>query len=486
MNTVHSSIKSTIKARWPRAFALARSAKDQLVIETRVARQLGPRAIAGSLLSGWRDEWKGVLPLQRPSRIELPDCRASSVDALAGELARAGVPVASGGHTVYLAPAAVRVSALAPLTRAYPPDAGLKLLRNPGAPDEAAYVNGSGHSVLHVGVIHRVPELTLVANLLHAYGVGPRLYDLVEIATATAVWTGYVVQHAGTRRPTLAEATALVRRLESMQEAGLLRVPTPGGFAHPDFQPPDCNGNCVSDDVGGCYYVDFQNFVLQRYASTIQAEARAAADATHFGGESLLRGGRYLYQSVPGLGAPAKRDVRRRAGQVERLMARAGVSIEGRAVFDFGCNVGMMMGQYLRLGAAWCHGWDRPQVVPHATRLLLHTGCTRFSVSGEALDRETAPIEAALPPFLARRLPGCAISYLAVRGHIGWHASLERIPWGVMLYEGHEHETAAEFQSHLAELKGRVPVRLAAFDMSEDGDSARRPVAVILRDSNPR
>ena len=77
----------------------------------------------------------------------------------------------------------------------------------------------------------------------------------------------------------------------------------------------------------------------------------------------------------------------------------AGVSVEGRLVLDIGCNIGMMMGQYLKLGARWCHGWDRRHLTPHTERLLLALGCTRFSTSGTDI-ATSQPLEEDLPDFL--------------------------------------------------------------------------------------
>src|SRR3982751_4970712 len=110
------------------------------------------------------------------------------------------------------------------------------------------------------------------------------------------------------------------------------------------------------------------------------------------------------------------------------LMNTAGVSIKDRLVLDVGCNIGMMMAQYLKLGALWCHGWDQEVVVPHTERLLYALGCTRFSTSGGVITKSIR-LQDALASHVKPYLEGCAISYLAIRGHTDWLDALADIPW---------------------------------------------------------
>jgi hypothetical protein len=227
-------------------------------------------------------------------------------------------------------------------------------------------------------------------------------------------------------------------------------------------------------------YVDFQNFSLTGYGEFLKRTAVEAAEATHFGDKSIIRGGRYLYQSVPGVGLPGKRNVEERMKILQTLMEQAGVSVQDRLVLDVGCNIGMMMAQYLKLGALWCHGWDQEYVVPHTERLLFALGCTRFSTSGGVID-ESRTIEADVAAHLKPHLKDCVVSYLAIRGHVGWLESLEKLPWKFMIYEGHEGESSDQFTQHFEELKQRVPISIAAQGEYADGDSDRRIVAILTR-----
>jgi hypothetical protein len=165
---------------------------------------------------------------------------------------------------------------------------------------------------------------------------------------------------------------------------------------------------------------------------------------------------------------------------LSRLFQEAGVSVAERVVLDVGCNIGMMMSEYLKLGAKWCHGWDRPLTTPHTERLLLALGCTRFSTTGT--DITTSRVLADdLPKHAAASLEGCVISYLAVRGHLNWLDSLKQIPWSFMIYEGHEGETFKDFQGYLEELRNLTNFELGPTTTYIDGDSEERTVAILLK-----
>jgi hypothetical protein len=151
-------------------------------------------------------------------------------------------------------------------------------------------------------------------------------------------------------------------------------------------------------------------------------------------------------------------------------------------VLDFGCNVGMMIGQYLKLGSIWCHGWDRAQITPHTEKLLLALGCTRFSTTGGDISKDQ-PVEEDLPAFLHSHLDGCVISYLAVRAHIGWLDALGRLPWSFLIYEGHEGETVDHFHTDLEQLRALTDFEIGAVNQYVDGDSDERTIAILIRKS---
>lgn len=464
-------LKEFAREHAPGLFGSLRSAKDRVAIEWRVLRHLRARDLV-RLVAPRRDLWRRELPVQRVRRHRVAGTPATW-------LAGAGSASAEGGHAWWLGPAAWAAGPLAALRSGYPADAGLKIVKSPGDVASGRYLTGAQHSRLQREAAHGHPQLLLAQIVLHLEGVGPRPYDLLELEGDDGVHVAYVSQDVGGRAPDAAAWRTGMARLRALADRDLLSIAAPDGFAHGDFREPDCNGNAFLDAGGTFRYVDFQNFLLGDYASYLDGLATAAAETSHFGDRSMLRGGRYLYQTVPGLDRPAKRDVANRLPVLHRLLDEAGCDLTGRHVLDIGCNIGMMLAAYLRAGAAWCHGWDMPHVVPHTERLLLGTGCTRFSLTGAMLAPER-DLGADLPPFV-RDGARPVVSFLALRGHVGWLPALTTLPWTHLIYEGHEGEDEAASRTHLGELTARTGARVASMATYRDGDSEPRVMAVVTR-----
>jgi hypothetical protein len=473
------SLKEALRKRFPHLYTRVRDVTRRGRVEYKVLRQIGVR----TLLSGrlWRTApWNELLPLQTPRRIRLDGVAIDTVERLVGRVEAKGIEYASGGHTVYLPPRTIAASDFRALQRYYPSDAGLKIIRKAGEVATSRYLSGTGHSLINRRLTRDHGRLTLVANLLHLSSLGPRLYDLVELECAGTVWTAYVVQHVDGRPPTGPECEQGLQGLHRLEDQGIFRVTLPNGWAHKDFQCPSCNGNALVDASGNFQYLDFQNFVLVDYESFLEELALEAVADTHFGTESVIRGGRFLYQSVPGVRLPARRSIDDRVLELHRLMAQAGLSVRDRIVLDVGCNIGMMMGEYLKAGASWCHGWDRAGVTPHAERLLLALGCTRVSTTGGDIERHRR-LEDDLPPFLRDSLSGCVVSYLAVRRHLGWLDALSRLPWSFLLYEGHQQEGRAGLDRDLSEFLRMTEFEVAGIGSYKDGLSDERYVSLLRR-----
>jgi hypothetical protein len=473
-------MKELIRRRLPRFFSFARGIKDQLVIEARVFRQVGFRILTDRFVRR-RSEWQRKLPVQSPRRIKVSKSEWEGLEDLPGWASTTGCNVAEGAHTVYLPPHTFQKSPWRALALQYPPDAGLKVMKNRGSAEENKYLHGANHSHILRTLTYSHRHLSLVAAALHLQALGPRLYDLLELAHGDELRTAYIVAHCDGRVPKHEECENGVSRLRALEQSGLLKVTVPGGFSHIDFGCPRCAGNCLVDNESGQFqYVDFQNFLLTGYGKFLEDIALKSIPDAHFGDRSLFRGGRYLYQSIPGVRIPAKRRIEVRADVLQSLLAEAGVSVEGRVVLDIGCNLGMMMSQYLAWGARWCHGWDMPQVIHHAQQLLLALGCTRFSLTGTELSGRQR-LEDEIPRFIGSGLDGCVVSYLAIRRHIGWLEALSRIPWSFMVYEGHEAESGDVFDSHVEQLRAMVSSRVVARRTYEDGDSTPRDMAILMR-----
>jgi len=475
------SLRGWMSVHFPEPYFFLGKLRDQFASEYRVAKRIGIKNLLEKAL-GPPASWQDVLPVQTARRINISNLELTDLDAFLNELKNEGLAYGTGGHAVYLPPETIENTAFREVSNYYPPNTGLKIVRHPGGIAESVYVyNGEGESRLHLKLIHNLRHLTLVANLLHVNGVGARLHDLVELQCNGNLWTAFVVEHVA--KPVTSDAVCEegIKTIRELEQRNLLKVILPSGFDDAEFQCPDCSGNAFMTVDGKFRYIDFQNFSLTGYGTFLKSVAVEAAAASHFGDKSILRGGRYLYQSVPGVNLPGKRNPEKRFERLLELMKEAGVSVENRLVLDIGCNIGMMMAQYLKEGALWCHGWDQETVVPHTEKLLYALGCTRFSTTGGVIT-QSIDLKNNLGCFLHSHLNGCVISYLAIRGHINWLDALKQIPWAFMIYEGHEGETAEQSLRYLEDFKKVVPFRIGAQGEYEDGDSEPRTVAILIKD----
>jgi hypothetical protein len=475
------SLRGWMSVHFPEPYFFLGKLRDQFASEYRVAKRIGIKNLLEKAI-GTPASWQEVLPVQTARRIDIPDLELRNLRDFLDELKNEGLPFGTGGHAVYLPPETIENTAFRELSKYYPKNSGLKIVRHPGGLSESVYVyKGEGESRLHLRLIHNLRHLTLVANLLYVNGVGPRLHDLVELQCNGHLWTAFVVEHVA--QPVTANDVCEegIKTIQGLEQRNLLKVILPAGFDDAEFRCPDCSGNAFMTAAGQFRYIDFQNFSLTSYGTFLKVVAIEAAAASHFGDKSILRGGKYLYQSVPGVSLPGKRNPEKRFEVLVEMMKTAGVSVENRLVLDIGCNIGMMMAQYLKQKALWCHGWDQEVVVPHTEKLLYALGCTRFSTTGGVIT-QSIDLKNDLGCFLQPHLNGCVISYLAIRGHINWLDALQEIPWAFMIYEGHEGETTEQSLRYLEELKKVVPFRIGAQGEYEDGDSESRTVAILIKD----
>lgn len=474
------TLKGWVATRMPVPLMVASRTRYQIAIEYRLIRRVGVAQLARELL-GQQTSWREALPVQRPRvhRIAGLDARTSA--DLEAHFEQCGVEYGGGGHTLYLSPSAWARTAFAPIQGFYPQDSGLKISRNPGRLAETEYVNTAkdGISHLHKMITHGHRHLTLVSNLFHVHGIGPRLDDLIELETGQEWWVANVVGHIDGRMPTDDETRAGLAAIKALEQEGVLKVSMPDGYNDEDFRIPDCNGNALVDR-NGWKYVDHQNFLLLDYDTYLKRIASESQAFSHYGDRSVLRGKNYLYQAVPGVPLPGKRDPARRMDQMSRLLERCGVTVADKLVLDVGCNVGMMMAQYLRSGASWCHGWDLDTVTPNSEKLLRAVGCTRFSLTGGNVVSNPRP-EDDIPAFLHPQLQGCVVSYLAVHKWIGWLPFLGRIPWSFMIFEGHEFDTEAFNRASFAQFGELAKFEVAAYELASDGDSEPRAISILVR-----
>lgn len=385
---------------------------------------------------------------QAPSvrRVELPV--GGDLDAFAAALVARGVEPLRGGSGVYLPPQ----PALAELASAYPPDTGFKLVRADA-----------------VGGLAGAQERLRAAGALCVDGLAPRPYDLVELSGSGLL--AYAVEHVGGAELPPAERDAVAPRVEQAARAAGLVPRDERWRASHHFRAAD----------GAAGFLGADHFAFEDPDAPVRRllSAEARSDL-HFGLEYRLRGGRYLYQSVPTVGATGRRDSSRRWRFMSALLAEHGISVRDRVVLDVGCNAGMMLASTLADGAAWGIGWDRPAVVGRGRALLLALGFTRHELIPGELERDR-PLVAETPAHLRSRLDGSIVLYLAIRHHIGWLQELADVGWRAMLYEGGEHESVATLEQSLAGLRQLCDFDVAAAVDFRDGESEPRPVALLVR-----
>lgn len=446
-----------------------------------------PRLVRTKLGGKLPPQWQSELPLQAPSSVSSPDGRLlPDPESIKNLCVVSRLSFAEGGDSIYLPPETWKATSLAFLTDRYPADAGVKIAKQPGNCESQYVTPKIGRSVVarKLTFSHRLQTLTF--NFLHLQGIAPRLYDLLQITDGTGkIWTAYVVEHIAGEPLRPGDVEQVVDELKSLESRRLIKLVSGVGWGGIDFEPPNCNGNLMRGaGANRLAYVDVHNFILDRYQDHLGELAAKVASDSHFGSRSLLLGGfagSFLYQEIPGIDYPAKRSPRVRMKAWDKVLAGAGVSIEGRPVFDVGCNLGLMGAEYLRRGAHWLHGWDQPSVVEAARSVLLSIGCTRFSLTGGHLSQAT-DFTASLPDHLRSSGNEAVLSYLAIRGHIGWPPALSDLPWRYMLYEGHQEDHPVE--RYVSELNQRIPVRLLATSRIVDGVSAPREIALLEREAS--
>lgn len=463
----------------PLLFRLARAgylASSNVQREVMSLGRMVPYAV--SKLTGQGENlWRDELPVQAVSRRTVP---AFTIEGLLEYCRARNLVCGQGGDSIYLPPETWAAGPLAFLQADYPAGCGLKISRNAGGSDGYYMTGRDGRRLSRLmSFPHRKQVLTF--NYLHAHGLAPRLFDLIELSGEEGgLHTAYVIEHVTGEPLRAGDLDGVVAKLKALEQDGCLRLISAAGWSGIDFEAPDGNGNVIRcAATGRPLYVDVHNFVLDKYESYLTAVARTAAEDSHFGERRHILGGAYLYQEVPGLNLPAKRSPRSRMIVMDELFRTAGLEISGRAVLDIGCNLGLMGAEYLRRGARWLHGWDMPEVASASRKVLLAIGCTRFSHTSGRIGPDTA-----LAHDLPEHLKGLAaddiiINYLAIRGHIGWLPALAAVPWRYMVYEGHQDDGVLD--GYIEELNRIVPVRLLAQSQIADGVSTARDVAIIER-----
>lgn len=428
-------IKQCIKKTFPKTFIQARDIKDQFLIEYNTLRRVGIKRIFRQFLKS-KPVWQKILPLQK---FYTEECFIDLKDF-----------DAEGAHAIYLSPSKWRTSKLSHLQERYPENCGLKITKYPGGMDGSfSDPSKTGQSHAQFSPAHRA--LVLIHNLFDSLGIGPKLYDVFEIKNQDKRYVAYAIEHIAGSTPEQNMCKTFIENLKNLEKQNLVNLIFWTGYTGSDFNCPDCNGNLIFDHVTkSLKYIDLQHFGLGDYTKYLESVACKAASASHFGPKSYLMGGQYLYQEIPGLNKGGMRSPEVRFKVIQSTLQKASLSLKDKLVIDIGCNLGVMGAYYLNEGAFWLHGIDMPPVIESAHHVLRALGCTRFSLTGITLEKETN-IRSFLPSHL--KTEGCIISYLAVRNLLGgWLEDLAHIPWSFMIYESHQGEDRATNYAFFEEL----------------------------------
>ena len=465
---MYNSIKQYTKKSFPSFFIRARSLKDQFKTEVKTLKQVGLLTLFQQFIPN-KKRWTSELPIQSISErsIEL-----DSIESLCQKYT-----YQEGGHTIYLPLSSIKE--LSDLNDIFPDNIGIKIVKRKGNIDTAFSAQDKTCKI-HKLCTPSHKDLLLVHNLFYSFGLGPRLYDLIEIKFNNGdIHMAYIMEHIVGKKPTKESCEYFIDKIKDLENKKLIKLVNWNGYEDMDFICPGCNGNLLQEKGSKeLKYVDLQNFALGDYYTYLKTTVLHASSSSHFGDQSYLMGGKYLYQEVPGLNMLAKRSPVDRYKVWKELLVKNQLTIKDKIIIDIGCNLGLMSAQYLRDGAAWIHGFDMPEVIEHTEAILLTLGCTKFSLTGTKLNQDTN-ISKCLPENLQNPAQPIVISYLAIRGHIGWIKNLANIPWDFMLYEGHEEENDKKNRLFISDLNKIKPCYIVEENWISDANSSPRYIAII-------
>jgi hypothetical protein len=465
---MYYTIKQYTKKTFPNFFVWARDIKDQLKIEFKTINQVGISRILQQFTAN-KQKWQLELPVQRARKFSIDVCSLKELQKK--------YDVKEGGHTIYLLLSAIKD--LISLENVFPDNVGVKIIKRPGginAPFSAPDKTCKTYQVFSPS--HK--DLVLVHNLFYSLGMGPRLYDLIELQfNNDDVHMAYIMEHIEGKVPDKIACEHFIHKIKQLEEKNIIKLVNWNGYGDMDFTCPDCNGNLIAENNSELLkYIDLQNFALGDYYTHLKTTALQATKHSHFGDKSYIMGGKYLYQEVPGLNMAAKRSPAERFKVWQGLLSQSSLKLKNKIIIDIGCNLGLMSAQYLKEQAAWIYGFDMPNVIQHSENVLLALGCSRFSVKGVELHKNTNILQY-LPDNLNTLSSSIVISYLAIRGHIGWIKDLANIPWQFMLYEGHQEEDKDQSLQYIAELNMLKPCSVVAETWVADANSSPRYMAII-------
>ncbi len=386
-----------------------------------------------------------------------------------------------GNFCIYIPPQAGATELFEAALAMYPANSGLKILKDLRPPDKAIYcssaVNPSSPRMSD-WISYRPPAYLRVANYLYSEGLGPRVYDLIEIRTPHNNFSAYVIEHVDGTTPSREECAAFLERLSQLHQ-GQLKPLEPAWETQPDFHCPDCRGNLIRDEAAGkLLYIDFQAFLIRDAKQYVLQRAAEMCAVLGCRKPCQLSGGRLsdgLFSVLPA----DRHGPHIRWNVLREVLQHYGVSVEKSTVFDIGCNTGALLYSTLVEGAAWAVGWDRPEVATAARRLLLSLGVTRFDILGEEISPDTDFVST-LPSHI-KPMGDPVLFFLSMRKHIGFPQGIKNLPFKYVIYESDPGEHMGDAENHLNEMTHRWGLRIMHTSLAADNTGSERVISILCR-----
>ncbi len=429
----------------------------------------------------WSSRWRtGSYVQQRVLTWDVPIPPVSSPQAMENWLRAQGMIINPGENTMYLPPQERLNVIFGDWVHLYPPDAGIKILRDLRPPDQASYQWISCCCRGEAAVIGTPSDQLLTTNFLYASGLSPRVYDLCCLRSGSAKFTAFVVRHIAGRTPDEVDAQKFLARLITVLDSTDLKTVHPTWHKTAEFIFPTIRGNLlVHRDTDEPLYVDFQPFRICDTVRWRRAILDVGTDVRYFGDEPLSGWDRSRSRSIVEGAKNGNGDMTKRSVIILDQLRRQGFMVEGRLILHVGCNIGIMMAQTLYDGALWSIGWDLPAIVRYTEPFLLSLGLTRFSliaVEPDGIYRLWEDVPDSLRPHLSESV----VFLSAGRQHRGVMDSLLQLPWRVVVYEGVERENLEDLKSHIAPLL-RYDLRILSQAYQGDELFNCRPLAIVSR-----
>ncbi|MFW6116728.1 MAG: hypothetical protein ACOC6F_03280 [bacterium] len=431
---------------------------------------------SGRLLAFYRNRQfsgRSLNQVVKSYAVEFPDF-SDSLDLIRW-LESNGVRYHRGKFCVYVPPEEAQ-KVFGPVMSSYPPDAGLKILRDLKPPGIAKYCSKEVYPRAPITVdrfSYRPSDYLKVANYLYSHGLGPRIYDLVEVKNGHTALAAYITQHVSGATPSWDRCMDFIRRVERLCGGQLMPLLSNWRQAN-DFRCPDCHDNLILDEItGGTLYVDFQAFMIKDPRQHALGAAKKAFTAASPRADERD----YLLRAVLDRTGAHTPDQNAQWALLKPVLQRQGISLENVVLVDVRCGAGALVHAALVDGAFWTVGWERPSVAAAARELLWALGMSRFDI----LDADACR-DGDIPSVLRDNVGLSSQLVLLYRKEVDGAELPERIknlPFQLVIYQDEEGLNLSEFRRRAEAFAGAWHLQLVEAGWMLTNSDKDRPIAVL-------